>query len=68
MYGQRCASCHGDAGKGKTAPRLVGIARTYPDPKAQIAVVTDGRSTMPAWKATLSADDIAAVVAYTRTL
>ncbi|HVJ13920.1 MAG TPA: c-type cytochrome [Polyangiaceae bacterium] len=25
LYGEQCASCHGDAGEGKTAPRVVGL-------------------------------------------
>ena len=55
-------------GQGKTAPPLVGIAKTFPDVSKQIAVITNGQSTMPAWKGKLSTADIAAVAAYSRTL
>ena len=68
VFEQNCAACHGDKGEGKNAPALIGVARTFPDVKAQIAVITNGRSTMPAWQGRLSAADIAAVAAYTRTL
>jgi len=25
LYGEKCASCHGDSGEGKTAPKVVGL-------------------------------------------
>jgi len=68
VYEANCASCHGDHGQGVNAPRLIGIAATYPDVAKQIAVITNGRSTMPAWQGRLSPEDIAAVAAYTRSL
>ena len=68
VFDQNCAVCHGDKGQGKTAPPLVGIAKTFPDVSKQIAVITNGQSTMPAWKGKLSTADIAAVAAYSRTL
>ena len=40
----------------------------YPDPADQIAVVTNGRGGMPAFGDRLSAEEIAAVVEYTRTV
>lgn len=67
IYGQRCASCHGDAGQGGQGPRLAGtVVVNYPDPAVQTAVVTDGRNAMPAFGPTLTDDEIAAVVAFTR--
>ena len=68
IWVQRCARCHGPAGKGGAGPRLAGrVTAAYPDVAAEIAVVRDGRgSGMPAWKNLLSEADIAAVVEYTR--
>ena len=40
----------------------------YPDPQAQIALVTNGRRGMPAFETRLTAEEIAAVVEYTRTV
>jgi mono/diheme cytochrome c family protein len=67
IYGERCASCHGgDGGGSGSGPSLEGVAdRLSLD--AQIDVVTNGRADMPAWSPTLTADEIAAVVAYQRT-
>jgi cytochrome c oxidase subunit 2 len=64
----RCARCHGPAGKGGAGPRLAGrVVSAYPDAAAEVAVVTNGKgSGMPAWKSVLSDSDIAAVVEYTR--
>jgi mono/diheme cytochrome c family protein len=44
------------------------VVTRFPDPAAQIAVVTDGRRGMPSFATRLSADEIAAVVEYTRTV
>lgn len=70
VYNASCASCHGVRGEGGTAPRLIGVASTYPDIQKQISVITNGikGSTMPAWKDSLSAEEINAVAQYTRTL
>jgi mono/diheme cytochrome c family protein len=40
----------------------------YPDAADEIAVVTNGRGGMPAFSERLSAEEIAAVVDYTRTV
>jgi cytochrome c oxidase cbb3-type subunit III len=70
IYNQNCSSCHGEKGEGVLGPRLIGIAKTYPDVTKQIAVISNGvkGSSMPAWKDKLSADDIRAVAEYTRSL
>ena len=67
IYGQRCASCHGEAGQGGQGPRLAGtMVVNYPDAAVQTALVTEGRNAMPAFGSTLTDDEIAAVVAFTR--
>ena len=68
IYRAYCATCHGAAGQGFVGPALAGVVATkYPDVDDQIAVVTNGRGSMPAWGSRLSPAQIRAVVDYTRT-
>ena len=63
-----CARCHGQDGQGGIGPKLAGVVTTdFPDAQAEIAVVRDGRASMPSFKNDLSATQIQDVVAYTRT-
>jgi cytochrome c oxidase subunit 2 len=74
VYAKNCAVCHQANGKG--VPNAFASLDGSPvvnGPKAeQINVVLNGKksgkypSPMPAWKGTLSATDIAAVITYTR--
>ncbi|MEZ5244646.1 MAG: cytochrome c [Acidimicrobiales bacterium] len=67
IYEQRCASCHGNEGQGGQGPRLAGtVVLNYPDVTEQIDLVTDGRNGMPPFAMTLTDDEIAAVVSFTR--
>lgn len=70
IFGQRCAGCHGGDGSGGIGPRLAAgrVLAVFPDPQEQIAVVADGRGGMPAFAERLTAEEIAAVVEYTRTV
>lgn len=69
LYGKSCAGCHGGDGSGGIGPRLAGtMVKKFPEAAAQIAVVTDGRRGMPAFGTRLTAEEIAAVVEYTRTV
>jgi mono/diheme cytochrome c family protein len=70
VFSQNCAVCHGgDAGGGSGPPLKDGIVvANFPDVEDQIGVVTNGRGPMPAFGDRLSADEIRAVVEYTRTL
>jgi cbb3-type cytochrome c oxidase subunit III len=70
VYADTCDGCHGADGEGGFGPQLAGGAAVskYPDPADQIAVVTDGRGAMPAYDGDLTPEEIAAVVAYTRSL
>ena len=69
IYDGSCAGCHGADGGGGFGPQLGGGAavEAFPDAADQIAVVTDGRSAMPSFGDRLTAEEIAAVVEYTRT-
>lgn len=69
VYAASCAGCHGADGGGGAGPQLSdgAVVDAFPDEADQVAVVTDGRGGMPAFGERLSAEEIAAVVAYTRT-
>ena len=68
VFADNCATCHGKRGEGLFGPQLAGVVTTkYPNPQDQIAVVTNGRSGMPAFGSQLSAEEIRAVVEFTRT-
>ena len=69
LYGRNCSSCHGDDGTGGFAPELGGgaVVEAFPDEADQIEVVASGRGGMPAFGQRLSAEEIAAIVAFTRT-
>jgi ubiquinol-cytochrome c reductase cytochrome b subunit len=80
VYAQNCSSCHGANGMGTPGafPPLANNAVVAGNPDDVITIVLDGKSgpitvngagyngQMPAWKASLSNKDIAAVVTYIR--
>jgi mono/diheme cytochrome c family protein len=67
IFQANCAACHGTTGGGGIAPKLKGVVATrYPNIADQIAVISNGRMNMPAWKDRLSADEIEAVARYER--
>lgn len=67
-YRANCASCHGGDGGGRLGPQLADrVVDRYPDPAAEVLVVTNGRGGMPAFGSRLTPDEIAAIVDYTRT-
>jgi cytochrome c6 len=78
VYGANCASCHGADGKGRTpAGKKLRVkdlaASTLPDAEMekQITAGTQdakGNQRMPAFKDKLSAEEIAALVAFVKTL
>jgi cytochrome c oxidase subunit II len=69
VYASNCAVCHGQDGGGGVGPQLGdgAVAEAFPDVADQIDVVANGRGRMPAFGGDLSAEEIAAVVDYTRT-
>jgi mono/diheme cytochrome c family protein len=76
VYADRCARCHGSDGQGRTRLGETVEAPDLSDPDLQrkrsnarmVASVTTGRGGMPAFKKKLSRQDIAASLAYVRTL
>jgi len=68
IYEANCATCHGVGGQGGVGPELAGVVETkYPDIEDQIAIVTNGKGAMPAWRGDLTPKEIRKVVEYTRT-
>ncbi len=65
IYRQRCQSCHGSNGGGGIGPSVREI-ETRLDDQAQVDVVVNGRKNMPRFDSVLTAEEIAAVVRYTR--
>lgn len=76
VYGANCGRCHGADGKGRTRmaemvepPDLSdGAWQRKISTSRMIVSVTNGRGQMPAFARKLSKQDIAASVAYVRTL
>jgi mono/diheme cytochrome c family protein len=69
IFSTRCASCHGADAGGGFGPALAGVVvERFPNPADQAAVVAKGRGSMPSFSESLTPDQIAAVVAFTRTL
>lgn len=75
IYLDKCSTCHGPDGQGKTAKgkklKVKSVKETIgkEDLAAMIKIVTDGKGTdMDSFKTELKADQIKAVVEYYRTL
>ncbi|MGI9606866.1 MAG: c-type cytochrome [Acidimicrobiales bacterium] len=68
IYATRCASCHGASGQGHIGPSFDRVSERFETPEEQEEVVRNGRNTMPAFGGVLSDEQIAAVVAYERTV
>jgi mono/diheme cytochrome c family protein len=70
IFEANCQACHGAAGRGGSGPQLSGgrAVRDFPTVADEVAFVTHGSGAMPAWGGRLNEGEIAAVVAYTRTL
>ncbi len=68
VYIRQCASCHGADGGGGRGPKFTdgAVVAAYPEIADQIAVVADGKSSMPAFGGRLEDGELDAVVRYTR--
>jgi mono/diheme cytochrome c family protein len=64
LFSSNCASCHGAAGEGVSAPAIAGLDFTDGD----ISLVLNGEDGMPAFGESLSDQDIADIIAYVGTL
>jgi len=68
VYTANCVACHQASGKGVPGAfaALDGSANVNGPKAEQINILLNGKAGMPAWKATLSDTEIAAVITYTR--
>jgi len=68
VYAANCVACHQATGKGVPGafPALDGSQVVNGMQDGQIAIMLNGKNAMPAWKATWSDTEIAAVITYTR--
>ncbi len=68
VYSANCVACHQANGKGVPGAfaALDGSAMVNGPKADQINILLNGKAGMPAWKATLSDTEIAAVITYTR--
>jgi len=68
VYAANCVACHQANGKGVPGafPALDGSQMVNGPQEGQIGILLNGKNGMPAWKATLSDTEIAAVITYTR--
>ena len=68
IYAANCATCHGATGRGGVGPRLADlVVGRFPDVADEIEIVRSGRAAMPSFAGRLTAEEIRAVVEYTRT-
>ena len=66
VYAEHCASCHGAAGGGGLGPPLAAVVESFSDPADQVAFVANGRGLMRGFADVLTAEELEAVVAFTR--
>ena len=68
IYIDRCANCHGNDGGGGRGTKLSDgrMITQYPNVDDQVEIIADGVRSMPAFVEVLDAEEIAAVVRYTR--
>ncbi len=68
VYEEHCVSCHGRSGGGGQGPRLNdgAVVEAYQRIEDQVAVVADGRGTMPSFVGRLTRNQIESVTRYTR--
>ena len=69
IFATRCSTCHGNDGGGGFGPALRGgiVMSSFPNAADEAAVVARGRGSMPSFADSLTPEQIAAVVEYTRT-
>jgi mono/diheme cytochrome c family protein len=69
IFQQICAGCHGAKGQGQYGKKLNegAVLQSIPNKADEVTVVQNGRGLMPSFKDTLTPEQIAAVVDFTRT-
>jgi len=66
VFRTKCSACHGSRGEGNLGPALAGLAIRLPA-EEQLAVVQNGKGTMPPFSPALTGPEIAAVLDYVNT-
>ena len=67
LYEANSATCHGKTGGGGFGPSLKGIQDRFSE-EEETSIIKNGQGSMPGFGGDLSSEEIAAIVAYTRTL
>lgn len=71
IYDRSCATCHADNGGGFVGPPVVGVHERLPEAEI-LGIIANGRvgetGAMPGWSNQYSAEEIATVAEYLRTL
>jgi mono/diheme cytochrome c family protein len=69
IYQQVCSGCHGPKGEGQYGKKLNdgAVLASFPQKADEVKVVLNGRGLMPSFDATLTAQQVDAVVEFTRT-
>jgi mono/diheme cytochrome c family protein len=67
VYRASCASCHGAAGQGGSAPALAGLSARYSQAQTIAFIVSPPAGMPKLYPGNLGAQDVADVAAYVRT-
>jgi mono/diheme cytochrome c family protein len=67
LYEANCATCHGKTGGGGFGPSLKGVQNSFSE-EEEAKIIKNGQGSMPGFSGQLTDAEIAAIVAYTRTL
>jgi cytochrome c6 len=67
IYKSKCAMCHGASGEGKAAMKTVQFPKTLAEADI-VKTLESGKNKMPSFKGKLSADEMAQVAKFVKTL
>lgn len=74
LFGENCAYCHGNGGKGdgpnaaRLKPAPVDLTKIRTNEEGIAGVVRNGKGSCPSWRASLSDEEIAAVARFATSL
>ena len=74
LFGENCAYCHGNGGKGdgpnaaRLTPAPADLTKISTNEDGIAAVVRNGKGSCPSWRASLSDEEIAAVAQWASSL
>jgi mono/diheme cytochrome c family protein len=68
IFQQVCAGCHGPKGEGQYGKKLNegAVLQSLPQKADEVKIVLEGRGLMPSFESTLTAQQVDAVVEFTR--